>query len=381
VNSLATSLLATQLRRREAENRIGVEQEHAKKGEADLRQVQLAKEAQDAYIARLTEEMDQLTAEVEQCRVQTVAMEAAAADTADSLKKAEAEIKQVRAEHVRLVANWTNAVVHINKRDEALVSFQAAVEHQKTQLRSIKARIEGTKNDIVSSQTEHEMMTGIKLRLEHFCTQQEGRIRKTEKETTEEKLELGRLGKVRQETEATLARIEADLKAKEAEDARIRQTLQGLETERRELEAKVLASLREQMTNEKNFAEVDKQIREVKARIKTLESLVGEERNRLALLQKEMEERRLSYTLEKQKCERLVVQSSQLEEEERKVGEVLRTTNCAIERVQSLIGAAQKELRERSAKVGEETSPLEAEISKCQEELQLLAQARFYVLK
>jgi hypothetical protein len=38
-------------------------------------------------------------------------------------------------------------------------------------------------------------------------------------------------------------------------------------------------------------------------------------------------------------------------------------------------------LRERSAKVGEETSPLEAEISKCQEELQLLAQARFYVLK
>jgi chromosome segregation ATPase len=129
------------------------------------------------------------------------------------------------------------------------------------------------------------------------------------------------------------------------------------------------------MTNEKNFAEVDKQIREVKARIKTLESLVGEERNRLALLQKEMEERRLSYTLEKQKCERLVVQSSQLEEEERKVGEVLRTTNCAIERVQSLIGAAQKELRDRSAKVGEETSPLEVEIGKCQEELQLLAQA------
>ena len=89
VNQMATQLLATQLRRQEAENRIGVEQEHAEKGEADLRQVQLAKEAQDSYIARLTEEMDQLTAEVEQCRLQTLAMEAATADTTESLQKAE----------------------------------------------------------------------------------------------------------------------------------------------------------------------------------------------------------------------------------------------------------------------------------------------------
>jgi chromosome segregation ATPase len=374
VNQLATRLLATQLRRQEAENRIGVEQEHAEKGEADLRQVQLAKEAQDNYIASLTEEMDQLTAEVEQCRLQTLAMETAAADTTESLKKAEAEIQQVKAEHSRLLANWTNTVIHINKRDEALVSFQAAVEHQKTELRSIKARIEGMKNDIVASQTEHEMMTGIKVRLEHFCGQQEGRIRKTEKETTEEQLELGRLGKVRQETEATLARMEADLKAMEAEDAHLRQRIQSLETEHRDLEAKVLASLREQMTNEKNFAEVDKQIKEAKTRIKTLESLVGEERNKLVLLEKEMEDKQLKYTLEKHKCERLTIQASQLEEEERKLGEVLKTTNCAIERVQSLINLAQKELKERSAKLGEETSPLEAEIKLCQEELQLLTQ-------
>ena len=374
VNQMATQLLATQLRRQEAENRIGVEQEHAEKGEADLRQVQLAKEAQDSYIARLTEEMDQLTAEVEQCRLQTLAMEAATADTTESLQKAEAEIQQVKAEHGRLLANWTNTVIHINKRDEALVSFQAAVEHQKTELRSIRARIEGTKNDIVASQTEHEMMTGIRVRLEHFGGQQEAKIKKTEKETTEEQLELGRLGKVRQETEATLGRMEADLKAIEAEDSQIRQSIQSLETEHRELEAKVLASLRDQMTNEKNFGEVDKQIRDAKARIKSLDNLVGEERNKLALLDKEMEDRRLKYTLEKHKCERLVLQTSQLEEEERKVGEVLRTTNSAIERVQSLISPAQKEFKERSAKVGEERSPLEAEIAKCQEELELLGQ-------
>jgi chromosome segregation ATPase len=374
VNQLATRLLATQLRRQEAENRIGVEQEHAEKGEADLRQVQLAKEAQDNYIASLAEEMDQLTAEVEQCRLQTLAMETAAGDTTESLKKAEAEIQQVKAEHSRLLANWTNTVIHINKRDEALVSFQAAVEHQKTELRSIKARIEGMKNDIVASQTEHEMMTGIKVRLEHFCSQQEGRIKKTEKETTEEQLELGRLGKVRQETEVTLTRMEADLKAMEAEDAHLRQRIQSLETEHRDLEAKVLTSLREQMTNEKNFVEVDKQIKEAKARIKTLESLVGEERNKLAMLEKEMEDKQLKYTLEKHKCERLAIQASQLEEEERKLGEVMKTTSCAIERVQSLINIAQKEFRERSAKLGEETSPLEAEIKLCQEELELLTQ-------
>ena len=56
------------------------------------------------------------------------------------------------------------------------------------------------------------------------------------------------------------------------------------------------------------------------------------------------------------------------------MGEVLRTTNSAIERVQSLISTAQKEFKDRSAKVGEERSPLEAEIAKCQEELELLGQ-------
>ena len=45
---------------------------------------------------------------------------------------------------------------------------------RKTALRTTKAKVEGTKNEIVACQAEHEMMTGIVKRMKTFCDTREG---------------------------------------------------------------------------------------------------------------------------------------------------------------------------------------------------------------
>ena len=51
-----------------------------------------------------------------------------------------------------MVTNWTNTVVNVNKRDEALSNFKGAIEAKKIELKEVKAKIEGTKNDILGRQ-------------------------------------------------------------------------------------------------------------------------------------------------------------------------------------------------------------------------------------
>lgn len=373
MNLVANHLLKVQMRRLEVENKIGLDQEHVNKGEEDLKQVHETKEAQDAYITRLTEQGEQLTLQLEQCKGQTQAMEASTSETIANLKKAEEELKTVQAEKKRMFANWSNAVININKRDEALSNFQEAVENKKTDFKSVKAKIEKTKNEIVVCQTEHEMVTGIVNRMEKFCQSKKHQISKNRKETAEEKLELARLNKVRGETDTMLQTIEFDLKSLEKENAIVCNKILQLEFEKRELDIKVFESLRDQMANEKSSTEADRQIKEAKEKITSIEAKLKIEKSKLIELDKEIESLKLTQLTERHKRDELALQTSQLEEEEKKVSDALRSSSFAIDKIQSLINHAEIEFSTLSERHGSKSSPLEAEIAKCREEMDLVS--------
>ena len=368
MNLAANRLLQVQMKRLELENMIGVDQEHANKGEKDLKAVQATKEAQDAYITRLNDQVEQLSVQLDQCSGQIQAMETSTRETNINLKKAEDELKTVRAEKKRMFANWSNTVINVNKRDEALANFQEALEGRKTELKAVKAKIENTKNEIVVCQTEHEMMTGIVNRMERLCHSKKHQISKNKKETAEERLELARLSKVKAETDTMLATIEADLKALEKENATARDKILQLEFEKRELDNKVFESLRDQMANEKSSTEADKQIKAAKEKISSVEAKLKVERSKLIELDKAIEALKLEQITEKHRRDELVLQTSQLEEEEKKVLDALKASSHAIDKVQSLINHAEKEFSALRERHGEESSPMEAEIARCKQE-------------
>ena len=160
----------------------------------------------------------------------------------------------------------------------------------------------------------------------------------------------------------------------EKENERKKETILQLEFEKKELDTKVLESLRDQLTNEKSSSEAEKQIREVKEKIAGIDAKLKIEKNKLIDLDRKIEAIKLLEVTERHRKDQLTLQTSQLEEEERKVSETLRTTTNAIDKVQNLINHAEKEFSNLSAKVGEGRSPLEAEIAKCREEMDLVSQ-------
>ena len=133
VNDLTGQSLRYQLRRLEVEGEVGVDQACSDKGEQDFKVAQEAKQFQDKYIGKrvgdrrcgdrapptgqLAEEVEQLEGVAGQYEVQAAAMDRGTLDTRDTVRRAEAELASVRGEVARVVTNWTNTVININKVD------------------------------------------------------------------------------------------------------------------------------------------------------------------------------------------------------------------------------------------------------------------------
>ena len=90
------------------------------------------------------------------------------------------------------------------------------------ELKTVKTKIESTRSDILDCQVEHEQMTGIQKRVQKLATSHQANIKKLDRLAMEDKLELGRLGRVKNETEEVLAKTEATVKAMEAEEMSLR---------------------------------------------------------------------------------------------------------------------------------------------------------------
>ena len=108
-------------------------------GEED-RAAQESKAAQDKFIQSLSEEVEQLEGLASQYAAQMAAMDQGTEETMGNVRRAEVEILKVKAEENRMVTNWTNTVLNINKRDETLINFKEGIEARKIELKEVKAR-------------------------------------------------------------------------------------------------------------------------------------------------------------------------------------------------------------------------------------------------
>ena len=256
------------------------------------------------------------------------------------------------------------------QRDEALNNFREAIEHQRLELKIVKTRIESVKGEILESQAEHEQMTGVHKRVARLAAKHKTEIRRHEKLTAEEKLELGRLGRVRNETEDVLAKTEAAVKVMEAEEASLRSQVEKADQEKRGLEEEIINLIRDQVSTERSASWTDKRVREIQQTIKEMETKQGETSNRLAELEGEIAVARLRLEADRHKVEELNVATKMLTKQETETSSGLEKTIKAIDKIQNLIDIATKlkiSLLEKSG--GEEITPLEADIKKHKEEL------------
>ena len=64
---------------------------------------------------QLLEEVEELESLCVQYQVQAVSMDSGSVDTMDNVRRAEQELLSVKSQVNKIVANWTNTVININK--------------------------------------------------------------------------------------------------------------------------------------------------------------------------------------------------------------------------------------------------------------------------
>ena len=213
-------------------------------------------------------------------------------------------------------------------------------------------------------------MTGIHKRVHKLGIKNQAEIKKYEKLTAEEKLELGRLGRVKNETEEVLAKTEAGVKAMEAESLVLRGQVEKADQEKRALEEVILNLMRDQVSTERSASWTDRRVKEVQQVIKEMETKQGETSNRLAELEGEIAVAKLRLEADRHKLAEMDSATKVLMKQENETNTGLEKTIKAIDKIQNLIDIATKlkvSLLEKSG--GEEISPLEADIKKHKDEL------------
>ena len=238
------------------------------------------------------------------------------------------------------------------------------------ELKIVKTKIESTKTEILDCQAEHEQMTSIHKRVNKLAGKHQTDIKKYEKLTSEEKLELGRLGRVKNETEDVLAKTEAAVKLMETEEISLRTQIEKVDQEKKKLEEEIINLVRDQVSTERSSSWTDKRVKEIQQTIKEMETKQGETSNRLAELEGDIAVARLKLEADRHRVGELSVATKMMAQQEKETNSSLEKTIKSIDKIQNLIDIATKlktSLLEKTG--GEEITPLEADIRKHKEEL------------
>merc|ERR1712141_567335 len=86
-----------------------------------------------------------------------------------------------------------------------------ALKKQHLAIKSVKAEIEGSKEDIIQCQEKHEQLTTLSQKAERLCMQRKNQIKKVEGEIEKAKLELNKAHEAHLKTQETLNATQSEV--------------------------------------------------------------------------------------------------------------------------------------------------------------------------
>ena len=350
---------------------VNATQTSATKIEEDYKELQMGKQAQDLYVDKLTQEMEDMEQKIVEYEEQANAMRQQTEETMEMVRQSEAEIENVRQEKRNIMQNWTSTVINIAKRDSALVSFGTALKNQELNLKGVKAQIEGTKQEIISCQAKHEHLTTIIKRAQRMSANRRAQITKTNELIEDTKVDLEEAQKAKEKTLETLQKGQLDLEDVEKDVVRAKHQIGKLEEARREMEDKVWNLSREQVASDKCAGYTAKNLRIVREKTKILEQKLGDTRNQMSSVLQDVMHKSVIVGRSKENKKNLEDALAKLHGELQAVEKALNQAQATIDRKQNLIDIKSKEKEEiEAANKGAALSPLEGDLERTRAEIE-----------
>ena len=366
---LANQILLT-TRRVKTAGDVNATQTSATKAEEDYKKLQNEKQAQDLYLNKITQDMEDINQQISEYNEQADAMKQQSAETIEMVRKAEIEIERIHQEKKNIMQKWTSTVINIAKRDEALVSFRNALKNQELALKGTKAEIEGTKQEIITCQEKHDHLTTISRRAQRLCANKKASIRKNEDLIEETKVDLQNAEEAKEKTLEALEEAKADMHVVQKDLASSAFQIGKLEQVRRQLEEDVMNLSRDAHLSDKNAHHQVKLIKSVREKAKLLEERLSDVQNQMTGVLQDIMQTSLVIDQQDVQISDLDMNISNLNFQLDTVIKGINKAQATIDKKQNEIDMKTKEKEELvEAKEGGALSPLEAEIARTKEEL------------
>ena len=350
---------------------VNTQHEASIKIEEDFTRLQEEKKAQDLYVDKLTRDMEDIEQQIVEYEEQANAMKRQTEETKEMVRQSEAEIETVRQERRNIMQNWTSTVINIAKRDGALVSFRTALKNQELSLKGLRAQIDGTKQDIVGCEEEHDHLTTIVKRVQRLTANRRAQIRKTTELIEDTKCELEEAQQAKESTFESLQKAKVDLDDSEKDVIKAKYQIGKLEETRREMEDKVWSLSREQLASDKSAGYTTKNVRSIREKTKILEQRLSDTRNQMSEVLQNIMQRSQMVNHGKENQKQIETELMMLHRELTAVEKALNQAQASIDRKQNQIDMKTKEkIETEEANKGAALSPLEAELERTRAEIE-----------
>ena len=288
----------------------------------------------------------------------------------DTVRGAEGETERVRKEKAGLLQKWTSTVINIAKRDEAIGSFHEALQGQDLKLKSVKAEIAGTKQEILQCQETHDHLTAIEQRADKLCQTRKGHIVTTLNNIEEAKHDLNKAAKAKASTLKTLDQTNEELRSVEKELGEARSGVERMDQARKDLEDGIFLLCRNQLTAEKSSKYTDKIIGGLRDATTKLEIKLTEAQNSLSRTTQGIMQKTSLNQKHRDQEKALRNQTESLHKDLDKVEQNLNRTQALIDKKQNMIDLRQREKAEiSSALPAKNLSPLENDLLRVRKEI------------
>ena len=157
---------AAELAHEERDDKLKIVQRAASTAENAVSELEKAKTEQDLYIDRLTEQARQLEVDVQLYEAQLSSQREETNVANGTLAEAAEQMGAIEFEKTQLRQQWQTALIGMNKRDQALLETNVALEKRREERLTVESELRGMKNEQRTIRREIDGLSGVTGKLE-----------------------------------------------------------------------------------------------------------------------------------------------------------------------------------------------------------------------
>ncbi|KAM6971912.1 coiled-coil domain-containing protein 40 [Aplochiton taeniatus] len=237
------------------------------KAGSEKTQAEEDKRQQDMYVERLTKQLERLSEQMALYEVQTMAQAEETRAAREALTEAQMEMDWLVVERKQLLQQWNSSLVGMRRRDEAFTAMQDALRDAVHQVRSLDTEIGGFKKSVTKEQERNELLTVLMNRAQLDSGTSRKLIAQSQAQQEALQAQYSTYARTLQETEKTLARLNAEVAMRQSEVSSLRKQLERESAVHVELERRIVTKMQEHLTHD-NAAKYSKRLTDKMAALK-----------------------------------------------------------------------------------------------------------------